>query len=77
VAIVELLQLYVIRKARLTRLIQLSLQQPLQHGTVVAVFLCPASFIPATVIVTDPHSTKFGSLSLISPGHLTVSECQS
>ena len=30
----------VISKTRLTRLIQSSLQQPLQHGTVVAVFLC-------------------------------------
>ena len=59
-------------------LIQSSLQQPLQHGTVVTVFLlCPASFVPVTVIVTDPHSTKFRSLSHISPRHLTVSECVS
>jgi len=28
--------------------------------------VCPASFIPVTVIATDPHSTKFG-LSHISP----------
>jgi len=29
--------------------------------------LCPASFIPVTVIVTYPYSTKVGLLSHISP----------
>jgi len=33
-----------------------------QHGTVVAAFLCLASFIP----VTDPHSTEVGLLYNIS-----------
>jgi hypothetical protein len=55
----------VISKTHLAQLIQ----SPLQHSTVVAVFMY-ASFIP----VTDPHTTKFASLSHISPGHLTVSE---
>ena len=39
--------------------------------------VCPASFIPFSVIVSDPHSTKVGLLSYISPWHLTVSECLS
>jgi len=51
-------------KTRLTQLIQSSLQQSLQHGTVLAyIFVCPASFIP----VTDPHTTKVRLLSHISP----------
>ena len=36
----------------------------------------PASFIPVTVIVTDPHSTKVGLLSHISP-FLISPECLS
>jgi len=39
--------------------------------------VCPASFIPVTVAVTDPYSTVFGSLLHISPRHFTVSECLS
>ena len=29
--------------------------------------VCTASFVPVTVIVTDPHCTKVGLLSHISP----------
>jgi len=37
-----------------------------QHS-IGCISICPASFIPATVTVTDPHSTKVGLLSHISP----------
>ena len=46
------------------------------HGSG-CISICPASFIRVTVTVTDPHSTEVGSLSHISPWHLTVSECLS
>ncbi len=63
-------------KTWLARLIHLSLQQPLEHSTVMVVFLFVLfSCIPVTV--TDHHSTKVGLLSHISPLHLTVSECLS
>ena len=52
-------------KTRLAQLIHSSLEQPLQHGTVVAV--CAAAFVPVSVIVTDPHSTNVSLISHISP----------
>jgi len=67
----------VISKTRLTRLIHSSLQQSLQHGTVVAAFLYVLLLLYLSLIVTDHHTTKFGLSSHISPRHLTVSECLS
>ena len=61
-------------KTWLAWLIQSSLQESLEHGTVVTfISVCPVSCIPVTV--TDHHSTKAGLLSHISPWHLMVSEC--
>jgi len=37
-----------------------------QHSSV-CISVCPAFYTPVTVIVTEPHSTKVGLLSHISP----------
>ena len=60
------LVLSVSSKTRLAQLIQSSLQQPLQHGMVVAVFLYVLLLLYVTVIVPVSHSTKVSLLSHIS-----------
>ncbi len=58
-------------KTQLAQLIQSAPQQPLQHGTVVAVFLYVLLLLYLSLIVTDLHSTKVSLLSHISPWYLS------
>ena len=62
-------------KTQLAQLIQSWLQQPMQHGTVVAVFLYVLFLLYLSLSLSlIPYSPKVG-ISHISPWHLTVSEC--
>ena len=55
----------------------LTLQHPLQHSTIMTVFLYVVLLVYLSLSLSQPHSTKVSLLSHISSWHLTISKCLS